>query len=193
MTPNHMDERWLSVPCAPKYEVSSHGRIRRGERMLAGYRLRNGYVGCSVSQDGRRRSTTIHALVAEAFIPNPGGKPEVNHKNGVKDDNRAENLEWVTRSENQRHSRDVLGNKGRPKKPKPASTIPDLRRRLIVEDYDTGTPTRTVFDLYRTPRIDTYRVAINGAMRKETMGWSAVLVAVRKAKPRKCSLRWMGG
>ena len=68
--------------------------------------------------------------------------------------------------------------------------IPDHRRRLVVIDYDTGTPTETVFDLYRTPRIDTYRVAINGAMRKETMGWSAVLVAVRKAKPRKCSLRW---
>lgn len=71
--------------------------------------------------------------------------------------------------------------------------LPDHRRRLVVEDYDTGTPTRTVFDLYRTPRIDTYRVAINGAMRTGTMGWSAVLVEVRKAKPRKCSTRWIGG
>ena len=71
--------------------------------------------------------------------------------------------------------------------------IPDHRRRLIVEDYDTGSPTQTVFDLYRTPRIDSYRVAINGVMRTETMGWSAVLVEVRKAKPRKCSTRWIGG
>ena len=69
--------------------------------------------------------------------------------------------------------------------------IPEHRRRLIVEDYDTGATTRTVFDLYRTPRIDSYRVAINGAMRTQPMGWSAVLVELRKAMPRKCSLRWM--
>lgn len=193
MAANPQVEQWLTVPCAADYEVSNHGRIRRGERMLAGYRLRNGYVGCSVSQNGYRRSTTIHALVAEAFVPNPEGKPEVNHKNGVKDDNRAENLEWCTRHENMRHSREVLGNKGRPKKPRPVSTIPDLRRRIIIEDYDSGEVVRTVYELYATTRIDSYRVVIDGKAQSGRLGWSRVLDRLREAMPRKCSLRWTEG
>jgi len=141
---------WRVVGCAPAYEVSNDGRLRRGSREIKGYRLRNGYIGCSVSQDGGRRSTTIHALVAEAFIPNPGGKPEVNHKNGVKDDNRAENLEWVTHSENILHSLDVLGNRPKPKPPKPVDTRPVMTMRLevageddcFIEAFDGGRPGR---------------------------------------------------
>lgn len=75
--------------------------------------------------------------------------------------------------------------------PVPRWEPPDLRRRLIVEDYDTGTIMRTVIDMHRTSRIDCYRVTVNGIEQAGRPGWSRVLDLLRRAMPRKCSLRWM--
>lgn len=66
---------------------------------------RGGYKQIAVG----RTSYMVHRLIADTFVPNPEKKPFINHKNGKKDDNRSENLEWCTQLENVRHARDVLG------------------------------------------------------------------------------------
>lgn len=73
---------------------------------------KTGYNYIQLCKDGKVFMKTVHRLVAETFIPNPYNKCDVNHKNGIKTDNRIENLEWTTRSENTKHVFTVLNKKG---------------------------------------------------------------------------------
>ena len=82
------------------YEVSNLGRVRLNGEIVEPH-MKDGYLGIA--------HFAIHRAVAELFIPNPEHKPCVDHINTIKTDNRAENLEWVTSSENQKR-RHALGN-----------------------------------------------------------------------------------
>ena len=66
----------------------------------------HGYMYVTLSVHGSDTDKKVHRLVAEAFIPNPDNKPQVNHKNGIKSDCHATNLEWVTARENLQHACD---------------------------------------------------------------------------------------
>ena len=68
-----------------------------------------GYLRVSFNLDKKYTLKTIHRLVAQMFIPNPNDLPQVNHKNGIKTDNRVENLEWISVSNNHKHSYSELG------------------------------------------------------------------------------------
>ena len=68
--------------------------------------LVSGYQQIGLTKNGVRTFYYLHRLVAEAFVPNPDNKPEINHINGDKSDNRPENLQWATKSENIKHSYD---------------------------------------------------------------------------------------
>lgn len=112
------EERWKDIDGYDGiYQVSSAGRVRSEPRKVHNYtkpgrylrqnRKENGYLYLGlVRPDGTTaKHEYVHRLVANAFIPNPDGLKQVNHKNADKEDNRVENLEWVTPQENILHFR----------------------------------------------------------------------------------------
>lgn len=96
-----MREEWRSViGYEGLYEVSNLGRIRR-VKIMEPSKKKHGYMQISlVDRNGVRKSLRLHRIVAEAFIPNPENKPQVNHKDENPINNRAKNLEWATAEEN---------------------------------------------------------------------------------------------
>lgn len=108
------NEIWLPVKgFEGHYEVSNTGivnSLKRGgrKRIYIGFNQK-GYAQVGLSKNGVSKTYKLHRVVAEAFIPNPHSLPQVNHINGVKDDNRPENLEWVTAKANTEHGIKVLG------------------------------------------------------------------------------------
>ena len=107
------NENWVQIRDFPNYKISDFGRIRNNttgvilKPNLDGW----GYPKVSLCSNGKKHTKKSHRLVAECFIENTDDKPEVNHKNGNKLDNRVVNLEWVTKSENNMHKCRVLGKK----------------------------------------------------------------------------------
>lgn len=130
--------RVMSVP-----KKTHYGHVMKQKKMWAGY-----MVVC-LCKNNVKKNMAIHRLVAKAFLDNPENKAEVNHKNGIRDDNRVENLEWTTRSENERHAYRELGKKpNRPWAGKPrkfARKFTDEQVRAIRADTR---PMRVIGDEY---------------------------------------------
>jgi hypothetical protein len=116
----------MNVPCKynPVFILYDDGRMfsKQSNIFLKTRTRRHGYLAYLIrditqenphinktwaNKKGIRRAFSIHRLLAEHFIPNPNNYPEVNHKNGIKIDNRLENLEWCTHSYNCKHAVDV--------------------------------------------------------------------------------------
>lgn len=112
-----MDEIWKEIEEYPNYEVSNLGRVRTTkyysnaqkkyyDRILVLKQKTNrwGYNHVGLSNKNGRKSKIIHRLVAQAFISNPNNYLEINHKDGNKQNNCVDNLEWCNRSYNILHA-----------------------------------------------------------------------------------------
>lgn len=141
-------EEWKAVPdFTGLYEVSDQGRVRSvrlNRRTRPGLILKprpsnQGYLRVRLYRPGGFRGDfLIHRLVATAFIGAPAPDLVVNHKNGIRVDNRAENLEWVTRSENQLHATRVLGHHGTFGEIHPQSKLTESEVKEIRRLYREG-------------------------------------------------------
>ena len=105
-------EIWKPVKgYAGLYEVSNLGRLRslprkgtKGGIISATYSNTKHYAHVPLTKNAKGRTVSLHRIVAEAFIPNPENKPQVNHKDGNKRNNAVDNLEWATPEENMQHA-----------------------------------------------------------------------------------------
>lgn len=107
-------ETWKDIPDYENlYQVSTLGRVRSAKTLkpLVPQISDRGYLRVRLTKNKQRKTARVHRLVAYAFIPNVDMKPEINHINGNKTDNRVCNLVWVSKSENQKHSYRVLNRK----------------------------------------------------------------------------------
>lgn len=143
-----MNEVWRAIPgYEGLYEASTEGRIRSLDRLITGkngvtkrfsgrvlkpVKQNAGYLALGLSKDGIVTTTLVHRIIATTFIENPGNLPEVNHKDGVKDNNALTNLEWMSRVRNIRHAMGMgliqgLGENN------PAAKLSDSDARAIKE------------------------------------------------------------
>jgi hypothetical protein len=93
----------MNIKYFPNYYCDINGNVFSKKKKLKQSK-RNGYLCVSLCHKGLCKSINVHRIIAETFIPNPYNKKQVNHINGIKTDNRVENLEWVSHSENMIHA-----------------------------------------------------------------------------------------
>ena len=85
---------WKKIKDFEEYEIKEKGQVRRNSKILKP-ELRSGYYSVGLCKNGKRIHKRIHRLLAETFIPNPDNLPQVNHKDGIKVNNRTRQSRMV--------------------------------------------------------------------------------------------------
>lgn len=139
-----MKEKWAEVTgYNGRYKVSTHGQVVSfafgRTRILKGAKVnRTNAIHVRLCMKGDEKDFSVHRLVATAFIPNPENKPQVNHIDGDRTNNRLENLEWCTGSENVRHAFRTGLSKPRYGESNNKTKLKDYQILEIREKYSSG-------------------------------------------------------
>jgi hypothetical protein len=143
------------------YQVSNLGRIkslRYGTNILKPFLTGKGYLTVDLCFKGKRKSVRVHRLVADAFIPNPTNKSQINHINGNKKDNSVKNLEWNTQSENINHAFKIGLNERSEEAGKKKKAVYQIKHGIIINQFNSISEAERITN---TPRQNIRKV-ING-------------------------------
>jgi len=164
-------EVWKTIKDFEAYEISNIGRVRSIKRdLILKVSIANGYNKVQLYNDkltnnSKTKNKLIHRLVAIAFIKNTSNKPQINHLNGIKNDNRIVNLEWCTRLENMNHAYlngliKRSDNAGRPK-----TKVCMIKDNKVIKTFES------LNEAYRQTKIGNISLAVRG-MRKTAGGYT---------------------
>lgn len=146
-----MEEIWKDIEDYEGiYQISNLGRVKSLQRNIKHWRggisilkeriimpdIAIGYQRIELRKNNIGTNKLVHRLIASAFIPNPENKPYINHINGIKTDNRIENLEWCSQLENMRHAHKTGLIKHEIGEKNPLSKLTDKDILYIRNNYD---------------------------------------------------------
>lgn len=158
-------ENYRLIPGFEGYAVTTHGSVFSylSDKWLKPSLSRQGYYMVSLRKDAGYYRTSVHRLVALAYVDNPDSKPQVNHIDGNKLNNHVDNLEWCTQAENQQHANrtGLFANRARGERARSAAlTVDDVK--TLRQRHKAGEDWNVIALDYPQVKIDAIKRAIRG-------------------------------